>query len=152
VSIPTPDPSDKRRCLRRGNTIPGLTHCLSFIASACLLVDDVPQATSEMGQTLPGQNSSHPSHVSYAPRLCEKAKMLSRDRTSYSFEVVLVAYIASSVKLSIQSENTILATLRLFEFSHSLPPIADLLLHSSETTLCAKSRLIHRSNHHRHDK
>jgi hypothetical protein len=52
--------------------------------------------------------------------LCEKAKMLSRDRTSYSFGVVLGAHIASPVKLSIKSENIILATLRAFEFSHSL--------------------------------
>jgi hypothetical protein len=46
--------------------------------------------------------------------------MLSRDRTSYSFGVVLGAHIASPVKLSIESENIILAALRAFEFSHSL--------------------------------
>jgi hypothetical protein len=43
-------------------------------------------------------------YVAFGSRLCEKAKMLSRDRTSYSFGVVLGAHTASPVKLSREAD------------------------------------------------
>src|SRR5262249_16345146 len=54
------------------------------------------------------------------PRVCENAKTLNRDRTSYSFETVLAAHIASPFNFEIELENIILVALRVFEFSHSL--------------------------------
>src|SRR5262245_56171740 len=64
------------------------------------------------------------SDVGYGPRLCENAKTLNRDRTSYSFECVLGAHIASPFNFEIELENIILVALRVFEFSHRLGPKA----------------------------
>jgi len=58
----------------------------------------------------------------YWPRLCEKAKTLDRDRTSYSFNAALAAKAASPFNFEIEPENIILVALRVFEFSHSLGP------------------------------
>jgi hypothetical protein len=52
------------------------------------------------------------------PRLCENAKTLNRDRTSYSFEIVLGAQIASPFNFENELKNIILVALRVFEFSH----------------------------------
>src|SRR5262245_17173764 len=82
-------------------------------------------------QTCPAQNGMSASllkadittttrNVGYGPRVCENAKTLNRDRTSYSFETVLAAHIASPFNFEIELENIILVTLRVFEFSHSL--------------------------------
>jgi hypothetical protein len=57
---------------------------------------------------------------SYGPRLCENAKTLNRDRTSYSFEIVLGAQIASLFNFENEPKNIILVALRVFEFSHRL--------------------------------
>jgi len=57
----------------------------------------------------------------FGPRLCEKAKTLDRDRTSYSFEIVLGAQI-SPFNFENELKNIILVALRVFEFSHSLGP------------------------------
>jgi hypothetical protein len=53
---------------------------------------------------------------------CENAKTLNRDRTSYSFEIVLGAQIASPFNFENELENIILVALRVFEFSHRLGP------------------------------
>src|SRR5215831_3329637 len=58
--------------------------------------------------------------VRFGSRVCENAKALNRDRTSYSFETVLAAHIASPFNFEIELENIILVALRVFEFSHSL--------------------------------
>jgi hypothetical protein len=47
------------------------------------------------------------------PRLCEKAKTLNRDRTSYSFEIVFGAQIASAFDFEIELKNIILVALRV---------------------------------------
>ena len=60
--------------------------------------------------------------VAFWPRLCENAKTLDRDRTSYSFNAALAAQAASPFNFEIESENIILVALRVFEFSHSLGP------------------------------
>jgi len=52
--------------------------------------------------------------------LCENAKTLDRDRTSYSFNADLAAKAASPFNFEIEPENIILVALRVFEFSHSL--------------------------------
>jgi hypothetical protein len=57
---------------------------------------------------------------SYGPRLCENSKTLNRDRTSYSFEIVFGAHIASPFDFEIELKNIILVALRVFDFSHSL--------------------------------
>jgi hypothetical protein len=59
-------------------------------------------------------------HVSKGPRLCENAKTLDRDRTSYSFVAALGARTANPINFEIELENIILVALRVFEFSHSL--------------------------------
>ena len=56
----------------------------------------------------------------FGPRPCENAKAINRDRTSYSFKIVLGAYIARVFNFEIELGNIILAALRTFEFSHSL--------------------------------
>jgi hypothetical protein len=42
---------------------------------------------------------------SYGPRLCENSKTLNRDRTSYSFEIVFGAHIASPFDFEIELKN-----------------------------------------------
>jgi hypothetical protein len=49
--------------------------------------------------------------------------MLDRDRTSYSFKVVLGAHAAVLLIFEIELENIILVALRVFEFSHGLSPL-----------------------------
>jgi hypothetical protein len=68
-------------------------------------------------------NTILPPRVSSWPRLCENAKTLNRDRTSYSFEIVLGAQIASPFNFENELKNIILVALRVFEFSHSLGPM-----------------------------
>src|SRR5882672_1200252 len=53
-------------------------------------------------------------------RLCENAKAINRDRTSYSFKTVSCAHIASAFNFEIEIKNIILVALRTFEFSHGL--------------------------------
>ena len=48
----------------------------------------------------------------------ENAKTLNRDRTSYSFAIVLGAQIASPFNFENELKNIILVALRVFEFSH----------------------------------
>jgi len=52
--------------------------------------------------------------------LCENAKALDRDRTSYSFKPAFGARTARPFNIEIQLENIILVALRVFKFSHSL--------------------------------
>jgi hypothetical protein len=54
------------------------------------------------------------------PRPCENANTLNRDRSSYSFKVVLAAHMASPFNFEVELKNIILAALRVFEFSHRL--------------------------------
>ena len=54
------------------------------------------------------------------PSLCENAKTLDQDRTSYSFKTALAADTASLFNFEIEPENIILVALRVFEFSHRL--------------------------------
>ena len=54
--------------------------------------------------------------------LCENAKTLDRDRTSYSFNAAMAAQTASPFNFEVELKNIILAALRVFEFSHSLGP------------------------------
>src|SRR6266849_10122987 len=61
-----------------------------------------------------------PRHISTLPRLCENAKAINRDRTSYSFKTVSCAHIASAFNFEIEIKNIILVALRTFEFSHGL--------------------------------
>jgi hypothetical protein len=56
----------------------------------------------------------------FGSRLCENAKTLNRDRTSYSFKTILGAHTASQFNFEIELKNIILVELRVFEFSHSL--------------------------------
>jgi hypothetical protein len=58
------------------------------------------------------------------PGCVRNAKTLNRDRTSYSFEIVLGAQIASPFSFEDGLKNIILVALRVFEFSHSLGPSA----------------------------
>jgi hypothetical protein len=58
--------------------------------------------------------------VSNGSSLCENARTLDRDRTSYSFSAALAAQGAGLFDFRIEPENTILVALRVFEFSHSL--------------------------------
>ena len=58
--------------------------------------------------------------VAYGSRLCENAKTLNRDRTSYSFKTNLGAHTASQFNFEIELENIILVELQVFKFSHSL--------------------------------
>ena len=51
-------------------------------------------------------------------RLCENAKAINRDRTTYSFKIVLGARIARAFNFEIERKNIILVALRTFEFSH----------------------------------
>jgi hypothetical protein len=67
------------------------------------------------------------------PRLCEKAKTLNRDRTSYSFEIVFGAHI------EIELKNIILVALRVFEFSHSLGQLQTLRL-AFDHLVCTSER------------
>src|SRR6266700_5177122 len=53
-------------------------------------------------------------------RLCENAKAINRDRTSYSFKTVSCAYIGSAFNFEIEIKNIILVALRTFEFSHGV--------------------------------
>jgi hypothetical protein len=59
-------------------------------------------------------------HFGLGPSLCENAKTLDQDRTSYSFKTALAADTASLFNFEIEPENIILVALRVFEFSHSL--------------------------------
>jgi hypothetical protein len=54
--------------------------------------------------------------------MCEKAKMLDRDRTSYSFKASFGTHTQAHSSFEIKPENIILVALRLFEFSHRLAP------------------------------
>jgi len=56
----------------------------------------------------------------FGSRLCENAKTLNRDRTSYSFRTILGAHTASQFNFEIELENIILVELQVFKFSHSL--------------------------------
>jgi hypothetical protein len=58
--------------------------------------------------------------VCVGPRLCEKAKSLDRDRTSYSFKAAFGAHTQAHSTFETEPENIILVELRLFEFSHGL--------------------------------
>jgi hypothetical protein len=58
--------------------------------------------------------------VRYGSRLCENAKAINRDRTSYSFKTVSCAEIASAFNFEIEIKNIILVALRTYEFSHGL--------------------------------
>ena len=60
--------------------------------------------------------------VRFGSRLCENAKAINRDRTSYSFKTVSCAHIASAFNFEIEIKNIILVALRTFEFSHGLDP------------------------------
>ena len=53
---------------------------------------------------------------------CENANTLNRDRSSYSFKVVLAAHMASPFNFEVELKNIILAALPVFEFSHRLGP------------------------------
>jgi hypothetical protein len=76
-------------------------------------------------------------------RLCENAKTLNRDRTSYSFRTILGAHTASQFNFEIELENIILVELQVFKFSHSLgqkrrfdaPPITSGLPQSTDIIL-----------------
>jgi hypothetical protein len=46
------------------------------------------------------------------------ANTLNRDRSSFSFKVVLAAHMASPFDFEVELKNIILAALRVFEFSH----------------------------------
>jgi hypothetical protein len=61
-----------------------------------------------------------PRHIPTLPRLCENAKAINRDRTSYSFKTVSSAHIASAFNFEIAIKNIVLVALRTFEFSHGL--------------------------------
>jgi hypothetical protein len=54
--------------------------------------------------------------------LCENAKTLNPDRTSYSFMADLRVHSAGLFIFETELKNIILAALRVFEFSHSLGP------------------------------
>ena len=58
--------------------------------------------------------------VRFGSRLCENAKAINRDRTSYSFKTVSCAHIASAFNFEIEIKNIILVALRTFEFSRGL--------------------------------
>jgi hypothetical protein len=60
--------------------------------------------------------------VRLGSRLCENAKAINRDRTSYTFKTVSYAHIASAFNFEIEIKNIILVALRIFEFSHGLGP------------------------------
>ena len=51
--------------------------------------------------------------------LCKNAKMLNRDRRSYSSKTVLVAQRASGFNLEIELKNIIPRRVSIFEFLHS---------------------------------
>ena len=70
------------------------------------------------------------------PGLCENSNSCNRDRTSYSFEIVFGAYIASPFEIELK--NIILVALRVFEFSHSLA----LQLHLSSEVSAASVGLV----------
>ena len=53
-------------------------------------------------------------------RLCENAKMLNRNRRSYSSKIALVAQRASGFYLEIELRKIILRRASIFEFLHSL--------------------------------
>ena len=60
--------------------------------------------------------------VGVGPRLCENAKAINRNRTSYTSKAFLRAYIASASNFEIELKIIILVRARTFEFSHSLGP------------------------------
>jgi hypothetical protein len=51
--------------------------------------------------------------------LCENAKILSRDRRSYSFKTAFGLQFANALNLEIELKNFILVAFRLFAFLHS---------------------------------
>jgi hypothetical protein len=58
-------------------------------------------------------------HVRFGSWLCKNAKMLNRDRRSYSSKAALVTQLAGEFDLEIKLKNIILVTFRFFEFLHS---------------------------------
>ena len=60
--------------------------------------------------------------VSNGPRLCENAKAVNRDRTTYSVQIAFGAHIAMAFNFEVKRKNIILVPLRTFEFSHRLGP------------------------------
>jgi hypothetical protein len=76
------------------------------------------RSRSGVNRTRRGQ----PSSVENDPGLCENAKAINRDRTSYSFKIVSCAHIASAFNFEIEIKDIILVALRTFEFSHGLDP------------------------------
>src|SRR5262249_11895910 len=59
------------------------------------------------------------SNVAYGSWLCENAKTLERDRTSYSSKTDLALKLASNFNLDDELKNAILAVFRSFAFLHS---------------------------------
>jgi len=53
-------------------------------------------------------------HARFLPSLCENAKTLDRDRTSYAFNAALAAQAGSPSNFEIEPENIILIALRVF--------------------------------------
>jgi len=72
------------------------------------------------GLPLKADLASSRRHFAFGPRLCENARTLDRDRTSYSFNAALAAQAASPFNFEIEPKNIILVALRVFEFPHSL--------------------------------
>ena len=67
-----------------------------------------------------GSSGCRRAEVRSGSRLCENAKAINRDRTSYSFKTVSCAHIASAFNFEIEIKNIVLVALRTFEFSHRL--------------------------------
>src|SRR5262245_51108008 len=93
--------------------------------------------TSDLAQPCPPRPQPDPvryamrpyltSHVCFGSRLCENAKVLERDRRSYSSKTVLALKLASAFNSEDELKNVILVVFRSFAFLHSQGPTADII-------------------------
>ena len=100
-----------------------LLRCMSLFTGTKLPNVDVRSSVAIVGIPDMTRKSCWPNSVENDPRLCENAKAINRDRTSYSFKTVSYAYIASAFNFEIEIKNIILTAPRTFEFSHGLDPL-----------------------------